>query len=39
MYDVIQLVICEIFTSKLEMPEEDNYLLNAKHFGTKSALL
>ena len=39
MYDVIQLVICGIFTCKLELPEEGNDVLNAKHFGTKSALL
>ena len=32
---VIYLVICGIFTSKLEIPKEGN----AKHFGTKSALL
>ena len=37
--DVIQLVICGIFTCKLELPEEGNDVLNAKRFGTKSALL
>ena len=39
MYDVIQLVICGIFTYKLELPEEGIDVLNAKHFGKKSALL
>ena len=39
MYDVIQLVICGIFTCKLELPKEGNDVLNAKRFGTKSALL
>ena len=39
MYDVIYLVICGIFTSKLEIPEDGNGVLNAKHFSTKSALL
>ena len=38
MYDVIELVICGIFTCKLEIPEEGNDALNAKHYGTKSAL-
>ena len=37
--DVIQLVICGIFSCKLELPEEGNDVLNAKRFGTKSALL
>ena len=37
--DVIQLVICGIFRCKLELPEEGNDVLNAKRFGTKSALL
>ena len=39
MYDVIQLVICGIFTYKLELPEEGIDVLNAKRFGKKSALL
>ena len=39
MYDVIQLVICGIFTCKLEIPEECNDVLNAKCSGIKSALL
>ena len=39
MYDVIKPVICGIFTIKLEIPEEGNDVLNAKHCGTKSALL
>ena len=39
MYDVIYLVICGIFTCKLEIPVEGNDVLNAKCFGTKSALL
>ena len=38
-YDVIWLVIYGIFTSKLELPEEGNDVLNAEHFGTKAALL
>ena len=38
MYDVIQLVICGIFTYKLELPEEGIDVLNAKRFGKKSAL-
>ena len=37
--DVIQLVICGIFTCKLELPEEGNDVLNVKRFGKKSALL
>ena len=39
MYDVIQLVICGIFTCKLELPEEGNDVLKAKRFSTKSAFL
>ena len=39
MYDVIYLEICGIFTCKLEIPVEGNDVLNAKCFGTKSALL
>ena len=31
MYDVIYLVICGIFTSKLEIPVEGNNVLNAEH--------
>ena len=38
MYDVIWLVICGMFISKLEIPEEGNDVLNAKHFCSKSAL-
>ena len=34
MYDVIQLVICGIFTCKLELPEEGNDVLKAKRFST-----
>ena len=30
-------MICGIFTSILEIPIEGNDVLNAKHFGTKSA--
>ena len=38
MYDAIKLVICGIFTGELEIPEEGNDVLNAKHFCAKSAL-
>ena len=31
MYNVIYLVICGIFTSKLEILEEGNDVLNAEH--------
>ena len=35
MYDVIYLVICGIFTSKLEIPVEGNNVLNVEHLAQR----